>query len=1195
VYHSSLVVSGASGRAEVPWLEKNNDTLQEDWLNQLSKSGNALLKAIFTPLAESAAKNKKTSSFSSVGRRFVNDLNALLLELKNSKSHFIRCIKPNKQQKPAIFSSAMVLDQLRCSGVVEAVKVMQQAFATRIPYEDVYGRYAKLMGPEVVKEAGDDPAAFCETIALACEVATTDYALGVSKLFLKAGCGSFLEDLASMDVSVVVPLLIEKIAQSKRKKGAAKLIGAQVLGWSTRKKFLEKKNAAMVQQHRFRTIKARREYHVWAEARKARLKKEAEERARKEAEEQARRAAEEKVRKQQEEERKRQEIELAKMEAKEAERKRAEQEAAMAAEMEKAKADAEQAVRAAAAEQARIAEAKAAEDAERNREKQRLDRLRQEHENRPVDDEEKARAARFSQVGAGAKRMSTAEQDTYSKGVRKSIRHSSVGDGDQSPAVKATREASSLNAALAATEGAVGFEEGLGARTDKIKPQTAVSEEEFFQVTIKRDSPGGTLGVAIDRWGGEVTVGSVTTDGPVDREGTLVQGDVICGVDGVACDSIEEVTALVMEPTTEVTLHICRRPVVTVIETELKMQMGVAWEPFVFRLLSNRNIEFEKLSPPAYTGEISVRLAHAVNLKEDNGDQMLEIVTGAKPLRIKASMEDICMWQLRLQEIIMLADKVSNVAHGWLLMEVGAKQFSHYWFVLFSNGNLMYFSDPESAVLGQALGFVPVEQCTESSPSKNRHFIHIKCSWTSWLLATESKENMLRWSASLHAATPTQGSNKQALDVVLAQGWVELPKEVDVDESPDGEVWVRHWYVCKSVSALNLYTEQQKKDGDLGEPTISFPVSEMASMARSSGLDFYKWGMVLEMRDGTQQRMRAVGQSEMKQLLSTLNVNCIAAPSSSESAEVKIPKERKVLKAGWLGKKAEARGLTGGHAFQNRWFVLDVVSEAGAEEATVVRTATLSYFHSKADSEKDSKDGTQIPLWEAMGVKGSLSKTKGTEHRITVRTAKREFELGSPDEATAKEWVELLQAWIGLPKVERIFAGDGKAAGVIKAGWMEVKILASRPNQASLGGDEVGRFQSSFASSRPSKPKKREISKLSTASASTIGEDEDRGTFADDQLKALSLGEDEEDEEEFIWAYVAFLSDGTLRRYADEERTSELGHLVLGYLAQVKLYQEDPDYEHAFHIQPESASSDTWICCPPEPEDTPRWISVLKA
>jgi hypothetical protein len=91
-------------------------------------------------------------------------------------------------------------------------------------------------------------------------------------------------------------------------------------------------------------------------------------------------------------------------------------------------------------------------------------------------------------------------------------------------------------------------------------------------------------------------------------------------------------------------------------------------------------------------------------------------------------------------------------------------------------------------LLTQALGFIPVEHCTESSPSKNRHFIHIKCSFSSWLLATESKENMLRWSASLQMAAPTKSGPKVALDAVLTQGWVDLP--VEDDESEDGERYV---------------------------------------------------------------------------------------------------------------------------------------------------------------------------------------------------------------------------------------------------------------------------------------------------------------------------------------------------------------------------------------------------------------------
>ena len=38
----------------------------------------------------------------------------------------LRCIKPNMEQQPGIFTQGMVLDQLRNSGVVEAVRVMQE-------------------------------------------------------------------------------------------------------------------------------------------------------------------------------------------------------------------------------------------------------------------------------------------------------------------------------------------------------------------------------------------------------------------------------------------------------------------------------------------------------------------------------------------------------------------------------------------------------------------------------------------------------------------------------------------------------------------------------------------------------------------------------------------------------------------------------------------------------------------------------------------------------------------------------------------------------------------------------------------------------------------------------------------------------------------------------------------------------------
>ena len=181
------------------------------------------------------------------------------------------------------------------------------------------------------------------------------------------------------------------------------------------------------------------------------------------------------------------------------------------------------------------------------------------------------------------------------------------------------------------------------------------------------------LGIAVDLWDGEVTVGAITTNGPADKEGTLIQGDIIRAVDGQACATIEEVTMCVIKGGIKLNLSICRRPVSTVLESEVKMKMPSGeWDPFAFRLLSNRNIEFEKLSPPQYTGEIHARLAHSLDLKEDGVDKVLNIETGHKTFELKANSDrELSQWHLRLQEVIMLQEKVANVAHGWLLKEEG--------------------------------------------------------------------------------------------------------------------------------------------------------------------------------------------------------------------------------------------------------------------------------------------------------------------------------------------------------------------------------------------------------------------------------------------------------------------------------------------------------------------------------------------
>ena len=72
-------------------------------------------------------------SFSSVAAKFVKSLKDLMTELQSSQAHFVRCIKPNPKLVPQEIHGENVINQLRMSGMLDAVKLIQSGFPTRIP------------------------------------------------------------------------------------------------------------------------------------------------------------------------------------------------------------------------------------------------------------------------------------------------------------------------------------------------------------------------------------------------------------------------------------------------------------------------------------------------------------------------------------------------------------------------------------------------------------------------------------------------------------------------------------------------------------------------------------------------------------------------------------------------------------------------------------------------------------------------------------------------------------------------------------------------------------------------------------------------------------------------------------------------------------------------------------------------------
>jgi myosin-5 len=55
--------------------------------------------------------------------------------------HYVRCIKPNLNKSPEEFNVQGVNDQLRCQGILEAIRIARAAYPNRLPHYELTVRY----------------------------------------------------------------------------------------------------------------------------------------------------------------------------------------------------------------------------------------------------------------------------------------------------------------------------------------------------------------------------------------------------------------------------------------------------------------------------------------------------------------------------------------------------------------------------------------------------------------------------------------------------------------------------------------------------------------------------------------------------------------------------------------------------------------------------------------------------------------------------------------------------------------------------------------------------------------------------------------------------------------------------------------------------------------------------------------------
>jgi len=198
------------------WLEKNRDPLQEDLEIVMKKSKSPFIADLFSEefknqdvvVASAAGKKGQTASglsgqlgrdkrkgamFVTVSTHHKEQLNDLMDTLYATSPHFVRCILPNHEKRPGFLEADIVLEQLRCNGVLEGIRICRKGFPNRLVYAEFLKRYY-LINDKVNKNDAD-PRKATEQLMKASKMDPEQFRFGLTKIFFRAGALAKIEEL----------------------------------------------------------------------------------------------------------------------------------------------------------------------------------------------------------------------------------------------------------------------------------------------------------------------------------------------------------------------------------------------------------------------------------------------------------------------------------------------------------------------------------------------------------------------------------------------------------------------------------------------------------------------------------------------------------------------------------------------------------------------------------------------------------------------------------------------------------------------------------------------------------------------------------------------------------------------------------------------------------------------------------------
>ncbi|XP_036411404.1 unconventional myosin-IXb [Megalops cyprinoides] len=218
-------------------LQKNKSTRQKQLIPKNLIDSRSLKFIVGLTLHDRTTKSllhlHKKKKPPSISAQFQASLSKLLETLGRAEPFFIRCIRSNAEKLEMCFDEALVLQQLRYTGMLETVRIRRSGYGAKYTFQEFVEQFRVLL-PKNAAPSQENISALLQKMGLD----NTTYQIGKTKVFLKEPERQKLQDILHKDVMHKI-IFLQRWFRAK----------------SERRSFMRMREAAIIIQRAWRRLR----------------------------------------------------------------------------------------------------------------------------------------------------------------------------------------------------------------------------------------------------------------------------------------------------------------------------------------------------------------------------------------------------------------------------------------------------------------------------------------------------------------------------------------------------------------------------------------------------------------------------------------------------------------------------------------------------------------------------------------------------------------------------------------------------------------------------------------------------------------------------------------------------------------------------------------------------------------------------